>query len=307
MPATSTLFPDALDARFAEIFDGEYTQLPDLRSKFFRMVGPGDTPQKQDYRTSSIGVFGNIPEFSGTLTYQDIFEGYDGTITPRHYASGFEIERVLFEDDLTEQMDAKPRGLGSAYARTIQVHAAQWFNNMFSVDGTWNSFTENLALCSNSHTTRNSLASTASGFDNLVTAALSTVSLVAARIQFRGFRDDAGNRGTFVPNMLVIPVDLCQTAYEIQESMGVPEDATNAANYNRGRYQVVEWEYIDDVNDWAIVDERLMKQSNIWYQRVPYEFAMVEDFDTFSGKWRLRARHGHGHKDWRWILGANVS
>ena len=307
MPATSTLFPDALDARFADLFDGEYTQLPDLRPKFFTMVGPGDTPQKQDYRTSSIGVFANIPEFSGTLTYQDIFEGYDGVITPRHYASGFEIERVLFEDDQSEQMDDKPRGLGLAYARTIQTHAAAFLNNAFSVDTTWNSFTENVALCSNSHTTRNTSASTTSGFDNLVTAALNTVSLVAMRIQFRGFRDDAGNRGTFLPNMLIIPVDLCQQAYEIIESMGVPEDANNAANYNQGRYTVVEWEYLTDVNNFFIADERLMKQSNLWYQRIPYEFAMVEDFDSFSGKWRVRARHGQGHRDWRFLLGAQVA
>ena len=40
---------------------------------------------------------------------------------------------------------------------------------------------------------------------------------------------------------------------------------------------------------------------------LPAEFAMVEDFDTLVGKWRLYSRYGHGHNDWRWVLGAQVS
>jgi hypothetical protein len=307
MTAIAANFPDALDARFADIFDGDYAQLPDMISKFFGVKGPGDTPQRQDYRTSSIGAFGDVPAFTGTVTYDDVAEGYDGTITPLEYASGFMIQRRLFDYDQTGIIEGKPSSLALAFARTRQKHAAQWFNNATSVDSTWNSFTENVALASNSHTTRASGVSTATGFDNLVTTALSTVAIVAARIQFRGFRDDRGNRMSNMPNALIVPVDLCQQAYEIIESMGVPENATNAANYNKGKYEVIEWEYITDTNNWAIADTTMMKKNHIWYQDLPYEFAMVEDFDTLVGKWRLYARHGHGHRDWRHLLFADVS
>lgn len=307
MPATAANFPDALDARMADVFDGEYPQVPDMVPAFFAIKGPGDTPQRQDYRTSSIGAFANVPRFIGTVGYDDVYEGYDGTITPLEYASGFQIQRRLFDYDQTGIIDAKPRALAMALARTRQTHAAQWFNNMTQVDTTWNSFTENVALVSNSHTTRAAGVSTATGFDNLVTTALSTTALVAARIQFRNFRDDRGNRMDLIPTALVFGTDLCQTAYEILESMGVPELATNAKNYNQGKYKPLEWQYISDVNDWGIADEALMKQSQIWYQDLPYEFAMVEEFDTLIGKWRLYTRHGHGHRDWRWFLGATVS
>lgn len=307
MAAIASNFPDALDARMADIFDGEYKQLPDMISKFFGKKGPGDTPQRQSYITSSIGAFGDVPTFNGSVTYDDVAEGYDGTITPLEYASGFQIQRKLFDYDQTGIIEAKPRSLSKAFARTRQRHAAQVFNNSTSVDNTWNSFTEGVALCSNSHTTRAAGTSTATGFDNLVTSALSTVALVAARIQFRTFRDDRGNRMSVSPDMLMIPPDLCQIAYEIDESLGVPELATNAKNYNQKRYTIVEWEYLTDTNDWWMIDSSMMKDANIWYEDLPYEFAMVEDFDTLVGKWRLYARHGQGHRDWRWILGASVS
>lgn len=304
--AVAQQFPDVLDARFARIVDERYNELPDMIDTFFRQVGPGDSPQKQDYRTSSVGEFGDIPEFTGSVSYDEVYEGYDGTITPREYAAGFQVERRLWDDELYGIMDGKARGLATAYQRTRQKHAAQLFNNAFSVDSTWNSFTEAVALCSNSHTTRSG-ASTASGFDNLITGALSAVSLAAARIQMVNFRNDRASRISVVPDMIVIPPDLYQTAFEIVESLGLPDSANNNKNVHQGRYRVVEWNYLTDVNNWFLIDSTMMKDALIWYERLPYQFAMVEDFETLVGKWRLYGRYGHGHNDWRWILGASVS
>ena len=67
---------------------------------------------------------------------------------------------------------AELQAMATALQRTRQRHAAQLFVNAFAVDGTWNNYTEGVALCSNSHTTRSG-ASTTAGFDNLVTTALS--------------------------------------------------------------------------------------------------------------------------------------
>jgi phage major head subunit gpT-like protein len=304
--AQSTGFPDVLDARFAKIFHDRYTQLKDEIDTFFTKVGPGDTPQKQDYRTSSIGTFGDISEFTGTINYQEVAQGYDGTITPKEYAGGFQVERKLFDDDLTGIMDGKAKGLATAYQRTRQKHAAQWANNAFSVDGTWNSYTEAVALCSNSHTTTSG-ASTSSGFDNLNTGALNSVTLAAARIAMVNFRGDQAERIQVMPSMILIPPDLYQIAHETIESAGVPEDASNASNVHHGKYRIVEWNYLTDTNNWFLIDETMMKDAMFWFERTPYEFAMVEDFDTLVGKWRLYGRYGHGHADWRWILGSSVS
>lgn len=306
VPAISTSFPDVLDARFARVFDERYRQLKDMIPEFFTKVGPGDSPQKQDYRSSSIGTFGDISEFTGSVNYQDVALGYNSIITPREYAGGFQIERKLFDDDLTGIMDGKAKGLATAYQRTRQKHAAQLFNNAFSVDSTWNVFSEAVALCSNSHTTTSG-ASTASGFDNLNTGALNSVTLAAARIAMVNFRGDQAERIQVMPSKIVIPPDLYQIAHETIQSAGVPENANNASNVHYQQYQIVEWNYLTDTNNWFLIDDTLMKDALVWFERVPYEFAMVEDFDTLIGKWRLYGRYGHGHNDWRWILGSQVS
>jgi hypothetical protein len=196
--------------------------------------------------------------------------------------------------------------MSTAYQRTRQKHAAQLFNNAFSVDSTWNNFTENVSLCSNSHTTTSG-ASTASGFDNLITSSLSAVSLAAARIQMVNFRGDRAERISVMPSTLIIPPDLYQIAYEIVESDGAPDTANNNANVHKGMYNIIEWNYLTDVNNWFLADSTMMKDSVTWVDHTTMEFAMVEEFDTFVGKWRLYARYGHGHNDWRWILGSQVS
>lgn len=306
VPATSGQFGDLLDPRFQKIFNDRYKELPDMKGKFFQMVSGASAPTKADYRTSQVGTLGDIPEFTGSVTYQDSSQGYDGTITPKEYASGYQIERKLYDDDLYGVMDTKPKSLATAMQRTEQKHAAQIFNQAFSVDSTWNSFTENVALCSNSHTTTSG-ASTAAGFDNLITAALSAVSMAAARIQMVNFRGDRAEKISVVPSAILIPPDLYETAFEIMESSGKVDTANNNANVHKGKYDTIEWIYMTDVNNWFMLDEVMMKDSLFWVDRVGIEHAMVEDFDTLVAKWRIYRRYGHGHNDWRWILGAQVS
>src|SRR3989304_255022 len=162
-PAISTQFPDVLDARFARIFDEQFKQLPD---RIPAIYGTPSTmgPQKQDVRFSDVGAFGDVPEFTGTVDYDDVYEQYDYTFTHKEYAAGFQIQRKLFDDDLHGIMDAKPQGMPTAYQRTRQKHAAQPFNLAFSVDSTWQAGGGGGARGPNSHTTRSPGVSTAPGF-----------------------------------------------------------------------------------------------------------------------------------------------
>ena len=307
VPAVSTAFPDVLDSRFAKMYNDRYKQLPDKIDKFYDKVSGASAPTKDTYRTSQIGTFGDIPEFSGTVTYDDVNQGYDVIITPKEYASGFQIERKLYDDDNYGIMDAKPKGLATSYQRTRQKHAATAFNGAFSVDTTWLNNTENVALCSNSHTTTASGVSTATGFDNLSTAAMSATAVTAMRILMVNFRGDRAERISVMPSMLLYPPDLYDRAFEIVKSMGIPDSANNNANVHEGAYELVEWNYMTDVNNWFMIDSTMLKDALKCVDRVGYEFAMVEDFDTLIGKWRVYCRYGLGHNDWRWILGAQVA
>jgi hypothetical protein len=306
MTAISTNFPDLLDPRFQKVFNGWLKELPDRIGDFYTRPSASSAPTPADFRMSEINGFSDIPEFTGTVQYQDTSQGYDSTITYKEYASGFQIERKLFDDALYSIMDAKPKALADALHRTRQKHAAQLFNNAASVDTTWLNHTEGVALVSNNHTTTSG-ASTATGFDNLITAALSAVSLTAARIQMRGFRGPDAERISVMPGELLIPPELYDVGYEITGSQGKPDTANNNANVHFGKYDVSDWEYLTDTNNWFLMDASMRKQSVFWIDKVGEEFGKVEDFDTFVGKWRLYARYGAGWQTWRWILGGIVS
>lgn len=306
VPSVSTNFADLLDPRFQKIFNDQYRQLPSRIGDFYQIVSGADAPTRDSYRVSQLGALDDVPEFTGSVTYDDVSQGYDSTLTHREYASGFQIERKLFDDDLRGVMEAKPRSLARAYARTREKHGAQVFNNAFSSDSTWLSGGDGVPLCSNSHVTTSG-ASTATGFDNLSTATLTPVSLAAARVSMWNFRDDNGNRSQWNPDRLLIPNDLWDTATELLESQGKPDTANNNVNVNFELYTLSRWDYLVDVNNWFLIDTQMMKEFLLWVDRVGMQFAMVEDFDSLVGKWRIYARYSAGFADWRWVLGHQVS
>ncbi len=303
VPHRSDAFGDVLDPRFQRIFNENFEQLADMLPNLFTF--PNDNG-RADMRWSQIGGYQDWPEFTGTVTYQSATQGFDTVATHIEFASGIQVERKLFDDDQYQIMDQRPAGLATAYQRKRQSDGARIFNNAFSVDTTFYVNSEAVALCSNSHTT-NSPVSTASGFDNLVTSALSAVALSAARIQMVQLRDPDANRMQITPDELWIPNDLFEIAYEIVASKGKVDTAENNRNVHEGAYNIHEWNYMTDTNNWFLGDSAMRRQSVFWVDRVAREFAFAEDLDTILAKWRGYARYSLAHVDWRWSLGAQVS
>ncbi len=304
VPHTSGAFGDLLDPRFQKIFNDHFPQLNDMLPELYTFE-PNNGRNNMTF--SEVSGYGDFPEFDGTVTYQSAAQGFDSTITPLEFASGVQVERKLFDDDQFSIMDRRPSGLARAAQRTRQKHGARLFNNAFSVDTFFYVNTESVAMCSDSHTTNVASASTATGFDNLTTSALSATAVAANRIQMRGFLDSAANRFDVEPNEFLIPSDLYEIAFEIVESMGKVDVATNNRNVHNGRYTIKEWNYLTDTKNWFMMDSALRGDAVHWVDRIPMEFAFAEDLDTIIAKWRAYMRYALGHTDWRFILGANVS
>jgi hypothetical protein len=64
---------------------------------------------------------------------------------------------------------------------------------------------------------------------------------------------------------------------------------------------------LTDTNNWFMMDSRMRKMMLHHLDRIPIEFAFIEDFDTIIGKWRGYMRYGNAHTDWRFVLGGQVS
>jgi hypothetical protein len=303
MPALSVAFGDVLDPRFHEIWDSELPRHEDMIPKLFR-VEP--TNGRDEMKFSSVGTMADFEEFTGTVAYNAQFQGYDTRIIPLEFTNGFQVERKLFDDDQYHVMDQKPRGLKASAWRTRQKFAARIFNLAYTNDQYFYINTEGVPLCSDSHTTT-SEASTAVGFDNRITGALSAVAVATGRRQFVQFRGDQAEIASFTPDLLLYPPDLYEQAYEIINSPGKLDTANNNPNVHQGRYEGLEWNYLTNASNWFMIDSARMKDYLIWTDRIELEFGSAEEFDTYIAKWRAYMRFGNGWTNWRWILGAEVS
>ncbi len=303
MPNVSENFGDLLDPRFQKIFSDQYSDLPDMIGKVY---GLAPNNGRNNMMWSSVGSIGDWDEFTGAVSYGTQSQGYDTTATPIEFTKGIQIERKLKDDDQYNIMDGRPRGLARGAHRTRQKHAARLFNQAFSVDNFFYVNTEGVPLCSNSHTTTSG-ASTASGFDNLGTAALTATAVFSARNQMVGYRGDVAERISVQPDELWVPPELSEQAFEIVNAKGKLDNNFNNPNFHFGKYEVTEWNYMTDTNNWFMMDGSMKKEMAHWIDRVGIEFAMVEDFDKLIAKWRGYGRWGQAHSDWRFMFGANVS
>lgn len=296
-------FGDLLDPRFQKIFYEEKPQIPSMIGTIYTMV---PTNGRNNMTWSEVGTLPDIEEFTGTVNYSSSSQGYDVTMTPVEFAGGFQVARKLYDDDQYNIMDQRPKALRTSFDRVREKHAHRLFNNAFSVDSYFYQHSEGLALCSDSHTT-NSGASTAAGFDNLGTAALTATAVAAARIQMVGFRGDQAEKIDVMPDELWYPTELYEQAYEILQASGKVDTANNNPNVHKGKYTGYECRYFTDANNWFMCDGSLRKMYVMWQDRIGVEFAMIEDFDTLIAKWRGYGRWGNVYTNWRWVFGAQVS
>lgn len=301
---------DVLDPRFRRFFDEGFRAVSDYLDRLYYMDS-GSKPGRNTERYSNLGAYGEIQEFTGNVNYDDVYQGYDSSLTPKEFAAGIQIERKLFDDDQHNLINAKPKSMSASLSRLRMTHAARPWNSAFSVDTYFGTNTENVAMCSNSHTTTSG-ASTATGFDNLTTAAMSAVSVAAMRLQMRGFRGDRAERINVIPTGLLYPIQLEETAFEISKSQGKTETAYNNASFMKDRFEDVipgGWQYLTSSNDYFMVDRQAMTdgyQGLVWLDRTKGEMAFVEDFETLIAKWRIYARWGNVCLGWRFVAGADV-
>jgi len=296
MPAVAEHFGDLLTPGFRKIFEDQFNQIASMLPDLYNMQS-SDKPEEKD---SAVGGFGDFNEFTGTIGYDDVYQQYDVTYTPVEFAKGFKVQRRLFDDDLYNIMNKKPAGLSVAARRTREKRGAQIFNNAFTgTDGG-----DALSLCNASHTSTTPGVSTQS---NRATTAISATAVEAARVAMADFRDSEGEKISVISDMLLVPRNLEQTAWEIVSSRGKVETANNNANFHFGKYKLAVWDYLTDSNNWFMIDSTLMNQFLLWFDRIPLEFGRDKDFDTYLSKFSAYMRFSRGFSDWRWIYGHIVS
>jgi phage major head subunit gpT-like protein len=246
------------------------------------------------------GDIGSMEEFTGGLAYDDVAQGYKMTITAREFAKGIKIQRKFVRTDQLDIVKSLPKMLGLAARRRIATDVFYGYNNAFNTSITT---LDALQLCSSAHTSNNG----GSNQSNRGTSAFSAVSVEATRIAMKRYLTNTDQKFETMPDLLLVPTDLEEAAYELVNSSGKVDTANNNKNFHNGKYKVLATQWLDDTNNWFFIDSDLLKQFAVWNNVDPVDFGQADDFDGLVAKYRAYMFYGFGFRDWRFVYGQEVS
>lgn len=286
---------DLLEPGLRKIFDDAYRERASNIPVLFN-VQSSKKAVEHDLTTGDILDF--VP-MNGMVPYDDMGQGYKTDYTHVELARGIKIERKLVDDDLYGIINKRPRMLGLAGRRRREKDGASMFNNAFNSGFTGG---DAVSLCSSAHTSNNGGASQS----NTGSLALTAVNLEATRRSMIGFQSDRDNIIEVLPDMILAPLALEETVFEILNSKGKVDTAQNNANFHYGKYKALIWpNYLTSSTRWFLLDSQMMKEFFNWFDRIPVEFQKDREFDSYNAKYSGYMRYSFGWSDWRAIFGNN--
>lgn len=315
MPITSGNWAELLTPQTTEAFVMGFTSNGRRESMIGSLFAtPGSQRAFEEHLGA--GQFSSDWEFeaTGRVPYDDKNKGFLTRFTHREYAKGFIVTRKMVDDNLFPEIMGDARELGDAAFRHREKSAASVFANAFSAattEATLDAFGfpvvggDLVALGSAAHP--QSAADTGSTQNNEGTLALSRDNVGTTRVAMMNFTDDRGDILNVMPDQLLVPPELEDTAATITRSLMDPTSANNAVNPQAGRFSTMVWHYLEDTNAWFMMDSARRQRDLIWYERIPLEFGREEDFDTFETKFRAYMRYSRRWRDWRWVYAQNPS
>src|SRR5215510_9130255 len=120
-------FPTLVDARYRVVVEQEAADVTDIRPDVFTMM---DSDRLDEYSTE-VGELGSWAEFTGQITFDQLYEQYNTQARAREYATGTIVTRRMVDYDLSGVLDgARFRPMVRAGLVTQQEHATRLFENM---------------------------------------------------------------------------------------------------------------------------------------------------------------------------------
>lgn len=277
---------------FADVFNRQESMLPILFSM--------QESSKAVEHDLEMGDIADFEPFQGSIPYDDTGEGYKTDYTHLEYARGIKIERRLVLNDQYSVINRRPQALGLAAYRRRETDGASVLNNSFNASIVGG---DGVSLCNSAHPSK------VGGADqsNITTDAFSPTAVETARQTMTQFKSNRDNVITVKPDMLIVPLQLEEKAFELINSKGKVDTAQNNANFHQGKYKLAVWNnYLTSSTKWWMVDSELMKMFLLWFDREPVQFFKDRDFDTLQAKYAGYAYYSFGWSDWRWVRGSNA-
>jgi len=301
-------FGDVYDARIKKQFLLSYGPPENEFEKFYRTEDISEQDIRYSYQ-SGFGLWNRKADLE-LVTYDTVYQGYDTTITPWEYASGFQIGQQAYEDDKTGLLQGLVGPFAESARDTLEYLGVAPFINATSTTAfsPYMSGGDGVALLSTLHPipAGGVFANTpASGTD------LSIAAVSAGRIAMMKTPNARGLRRGVDATTLVVPIDSYYLAKELfgQGADNMPYTADNTANVVKEGLEIVRWTGLTDTNAWFLMAKKAaqlgMKGHCLTYvNRIGVEFDRSGTFDSGARLYKGRFRVGFGYPDPRGIYGS---
>ena len=262
-------------------------------------------------QTESYDWLGTVP-IMVDVTHGDIqVEGlgnFSQSIENLTYKAAIEVARAAFEDDKLNLISPRVQQLGEEAGR----HPGQLIFALFESGG--------LAFDATAFFADTRVIGRSANVDNIVSGAYGAgtvaefkAGLSAGRSAMRKFQDDQGRPMNHTPNVIVVPPELEQVAFEAlsQTTQGTstpPVPATQDGSYRVAGYLLLVNPYLTTVDDWYMFHTSAATRPFIYQQRVAPSLEGLTSPETESGIVRdrflysVRARYAVGYGDPRYAV-----
>lgn len=291
-----TTIVDALDANLNQMFQDGLTSWGEEYSKVFNVLSSTKQSEKDSYESG----FGMMPEKAEGVaaTYDVIYPGISETYTHKTYALGYELTEEAIEDNLRtpETFNKLPTALNRSAIETIEVTAANIYNNGFSTTGF-----DGVVLFSTSHPTLD--GSTQSNRPT-VHADLSVTSLTAGLTAIEKFVDERGLKRPTKAVLLIVAVDNWNVAEELLGSEYKPYVANNEVNaLQKKDLQYFVYHYLTDTDAWFLQAEKGNHMLKFFWRVKLGKLRRGTDFDSTNLKHLARMRFSVGYSHYMGTYG----
>jgi len=236
-----------------------------------------------------------------SVPLQKIYQGYDKTYTAVKYGIMMASSQELIDDLEYDVLSSNPRKLTKAFMSTVEITAADIFNNGFATtgpDGKVLFATDHPLLAPGAGTASNKLATAA---DLSMTSLKNMVTLLRSQV------DTAGNKIMINPSKLIVAPDNEFLAYELLKSVMLPDSSNasvNSVNSVGAQYKIepIVWDYLTDADAFFLSSDKMDHMLCFYWRKRP-ELATDYDFKTEVALTKLVGRFTVGYSDWRGIVG----
>lgn len=280
----------------SEWFGVEYGEFESMIPALFNMKEP-DQAIVYEVLTGDLGA---VAVFDGEVSYDESKQSYRKSVEEVEYALGVKVTKKLRRNDLYGVVQGQVKSLARRFRARREGIAAGIFNGAF----TTTTVADTLSLCNDAHTSDVG----GSNQDNSGTSAFSPANVEATRRLMIQFKTNRDNIQTDFPDMLLVPTNLEEQAYELIKSKGKVDTAQNNANFHEGKYKLAVWHnWLTDTNNWFMLNSKRMRDFLSFYEWNPTEFFYAGEFDTLTSKHAGYMSINVSAVDWRFVFGHNVS